>query len=86
MQDGSGAISSKELLYVMRAMGQNHKQHRNKDGFISMKKIKKVTTMLGANLGEEELDEFMKEADLVRWRENEDITESTFISGWKWKV
>ena len=22
-QDGSGAISSKELLYVMRAMGQN---------------------------------------------------------------
>ena len=39
---------------------------RNKDGFISLKEPKKVTTMLGATLSKEELEEFMKEADVVR--------------------
>ena len=39
---------------------------RNKDGFISMKELKKVTTMLGATLSKEELEEFMKEADVVQ--------------------
>ena len=41
---------------------------RNKDGFISVKELKKVTTMLGASLTKEELEEFMKEADVVTKR------------------
>jgi calmodulin len=110
-KDGSGAISSKELLGVMRAMGQNPTEDellnlvmevdldgngtiefpeflelmkqksrevdqeadlreafkifdRDKDGYISMKELKKVTSMLGAMLTKEEIDEFMAEADV----------------------
>ena len=48
---------------------------RNKDGFISVKELKKVTTMLGASLTKEELEEFMKEADVVK-RNYENITEN----------
>ena len=36
-----------------------------------MKELKKVTTMLGASLTKEELEEFMKEADVVRNIEHE---------------
>eukprot|EP00092_Neocalanus_flemingeri_P041456 GFUD01045142.1.p1 GENE.GFUD01045142.1~~GFUD01045142.1.p1 ORF type:complete len:148 (+),score=67.98 GFUD01045142.1:62-505(+) len=110
-KDGSGAISSKELLGVMRAMGQNPTEDelnslvmevdldgngtiefpeflemmkqkanevdqgaelreafkifdRDKDGFISTKELKKVTTMLGTMLTKEEVEEFMAEADV----------------------
>merc|ERR1711879_449408 len=96
-KDGSGAISSKELLGVMRAMGQNPTEDelnnmvmevdldgngtiefpeflelmkqkatedddadtireafkifdRDKDGFISMKELKKVSMLLGSQL------------------------------------
>merc|ERR1712059_56527 len=110
-KDGSGAISSKELLGVMRAMGQNPTEDellnmilevdldgngtiefpeflelmkqkanedddadtireafkifdRDKDGYISMKELKKVTTMLGQTLTKEEVEDFMKEADV----------------------
>ena len=38
---------------------------RNKDGWISMKELKKVASMLGTMLTKEELDEFMAEADAV---------------------
>ena len=38
---------------------------RNKDGFISMKELKKVTNMLGTMLTKEEVEEFMAEADLA---------------------
>ena len=38
---------------------------RDKDGFISMKELKKVCSMLGTMLTKEELDEFMAEADKV---------------------
>ena len=38
---------------------------RNKDGFISTKELKRVTTMLGTMLSKEEVDEFMAEADVV---------------------
>eukprot|EP00092_Neocalanus_flemingeri_P062616 GFUD01075567.1.p1 GENE.GFUD01075567.1~~GFUD01075567.1.p1 ORF type:complete len:149 (+),score=63.10 GFUD01075567.1:51-497(+) len=110
-KDGSGAISSKELLGVMRAMGQNPTEDelnnlvmevdldgngtidfpeflemmkqkanevdqeadlmeafkifdRDKDGYIDMKELKKVTNMLGSMLSKEEVDEFMAEADV----------------------
>ena len=38
---------------------------RNKDGLISMKELKKVTSMLGTMLTKEEVEDFMAEADLV---------------------
>ena len=129
LQDGSGTISTKELLGVMRSMGQNPTEDellalvmevdvngdgtidfdeflgmmkqkaneadqesdlmdafkifdRDKDGFIDMKELKSVSmrigvqdillvelqvaTMLGSMLTKEEVDEFMREADMVR--------------------
>eukprot|EP00091_Calanus_sinicus_P017595 TRINITY_DN3801_c0_g1_i3.p1 TRINITY_DN3801_c0_g1~~TRINITY_DN3801_c0_g1_i3.p1 ORF type:complete len:178 (-),score=73.25 TRINITY_DN3801_c0_g1_i3:47-580(-) len=109
-KDGSGSISSDELLGVMRAMGQNptedellnlvmevdvdgngtidfpefldmmkKKAHevdeeadlreafkifdRDRDGYIDMKELKRVTNMLGTMLTKDEVDEFMAEAD-----------------------
>merc|ERR1711874_769510 len=107
-KDGSGAISTDELLHVLRAMGQNPTEDellnlvlevdsdgtiefeefismmkkkasevdeeadlreafkifdRDKDGFISMKELKKVCSMMGTMLTKEELDQFMAEAD-----------------------
>ena len=40
---------------------------RDKDGYIDMKELKKVTTMLGSMLTKEEVDEFMAEADVVNF-------------------
>jgi len=37
---------------------------RDRDGFIDMKELKKVTTMLGQQLTKEEVEDFMKEADV----------------------
>merc|ERR1719477_541509 len=37
---------------------------RDKDGYISMKELKKVTSMLGTVLTKEEIEEFMAEADV----------------------
>merc|ERR1712130_811582 len=109
--DGSGTISTKELLGVMRSMGQNPTEDellalvmevdingdgtidfqeflgmmkskaneadqesdlreafkifdRDKDGYIDMKELKKVACMLGAMLTKDEVDEFMREADV----------------------
>jgi Ca2+-binding EF-hand superfamily protein len=39
---------------------------RRRTGFISIKELRSVTSMLGATLSPEELEEFMQEADLVR--------------------
>ena len=42
---------------------------RNRDGYIDMKELKRVTNMLGTMLTKEEIDEFMAEADRVRGKE-----------------
>ena len=36
---------------------------RNRDGYIDMKELKKVTQMLGTMLTKEEIEDFMAEAD-----------------------
>jgi Ca2+-binding EF-hand superfamily protein len=48
-----------------------------------VKELKKVTTMLGASLTKEELEEFMKEADVVRKisHENDYYCEFCFQDG-----
>ena len=37
----------------------------SKDGFIDLKELKTVATMLGSMLTKEEVEEFMREADVV---------------------
>ena len=38
---------------------------RRRNGFITLKDLSLVTSMLGASLTQDELDEFMQEADMV---------------------
>ena len=47
---------------------------RDKDGFIDLKELKTVATMLGSMLTKEEVEEFMREADVVRHNSKADIT------------
>eukprot|EP00091_Calanus_sinicus_P024289 TRINITY_DN8619_c0_g1_i1.p1 TRINITY_DN8619_c0_g1~~TRINITY_DN8619_c0_g1_i1.p1 ORF type:complete len:167 (-),score=90.13 TRINITY_DN8619_c0_g1_i1:25-480(-) len=111
-KDGSGTISNKELLGVMRSMGQNPTEDelqalvmevdvngdgtidfeeflgmmeksnkegegeesgikeafkifdRDGNGYIDVKELKKVVSMLGTMLSKEEVDDFMREADV----------------------
>ena len=46
--------------------------------------------MLGTMLTKEELDEFMREADVVRQKADEDLYTSVLsrviISGWEWEA
>ena len=58
---------------------------RNHDGTITLNEFKKVTDILGTILSQEEVDEFMKEADKVYY---DDLFNSSFdvyiwILGWR---
>merc|ERR1712128_236300 len=72
--DGNGTIEFDEFLSMMKQKANEIDEKadlkeafkifdRDKDGFISMKELKKVANMLGTMLTKEELDEFMAEAD-----------------------
>merc|ERR1712117_97860 len=72
--DGNGTIEFEEFInMMMKKAGEVDEEadlreafkifDRDKDGFISMKELKKVCSMLGTMLTKEELDQFMAEAD-----------------------
>jgi len=72
--DGNGTIEFEEFLNMMKKKANETDEEadlreafkifdRNKDGWITMKELKKVASMLGTMLTKEELDEFMAEAD-----------------------
>merc|ERR1712215_511230 len=72
--DGNGTIEFEEFLSMMKMKASEVDEEaelreafkifdRDNDGFISMKELKKVASMLGTMLTKEELDEFMAEAD-----------------------
>merc|ERR1711936_419746 len=72
--DGNGTIEFDEFLSMMKKKASEVDEEadlreafkifdRDKDGYISMKELKKVASMLGTMLTKDELDEFMAEAD-----------------------
>merc|ERR1711973_416022 len=62
--DGNGTIEFEEFLTMMKKKASEADEEADlRDGFISMKELKKVCSMLGTMLTKEELDEFMAEAD-----------------------
>merc|ERR1712012_468614 len=70
--DGNGTIEFPEMMKQKASQVDQEGElreafrifDRNKDGFISMKELRNVTTLLGATLTKDEVDEFMKEADV----------------------
>merc|ERR1711997_171794 len=73
--DGNGTIEFPEFLELMKMKAKEDDDaetireafklfDRDKDGFISTKELKKVTTMLGEQMTNEEVEEFMREADV----------------------
>merc|ERR1711936_143864 len=73
--DGNGTIEFEEFLSMMKKKASEVDEEaelreafkifdRDKDGYISMKELKKVTSMLGTVLTKEEIEEFMAEADV----------------------
>merc|ERR1712215_46832 len=72
--DGNGTIEFEEFLSMMKKKAGEVDEEadlreafkifdRDKDGYITMKELKKVANMLGTMLTKEELEEFMAEAD-----------------------
>merc|ERR1711909_17202 len=72
--DGNGTIEFEEFLSMMKQKAHEVDEEadlreafkifdRDKDGYISMKELKKVANMLGTMLTKEEVEEFMAEAD-----------------------
>ena len=82
--NGDGTIDFEEFLGMMKQKANEAEEEedlkeafkifdRDKDGFIDMKELKKVANMLGATLTKDEVDEFMREADVVGFGQNESI-------------
>merc|ERR1712176_1209874 len=72
--DGNGTIEFDEFISMMKKKASEIEEEadlkeafkifdRDKDGFISMKELKKVCSMLSTMLTKAELDQFMAEAD-----------------------
>ena len=75
--NGDGTIDFEEFLGMMKQKANEADQEqdlkeafqifdRDKDGYIDLKELKTVATMLGSMLTKEEVEEFMAEADVVR--------------------
>merc|ERR1712176_1715542 len=73
--DGNGTIEFKEFAELMKEKYAMEDQQsdlreafkmfdRDGDGFITLKELKKVSMMLGNIMGQEEIEEFMREADV----------------------
>ena len=96
--NGDGTIDFEEFLGMMKQKANEAEEEedlkeafkifdRDKDGFIDMKELKKVANMLGATLTKDEVDEFMREADVVGFGQNgSQFIETPSISGWKWQA
>ena len=74
--DGNGTIEFAEFLEMMKSKAGEVDQQsdlreafrifdRNRDGYIDIKELKNVTMMLGQQLTNAEMEEFMSEADVV---------------------
>merc|ERR1712037_205009 len=74
--DGNGTIEFPEFLELMKEKYGSDDQEsdlreafkifdRDRDGFIDMRELKKVSMMLGTMLDPQEIDELMEEADVV---------------------
>jgi len=73
--DGNGTIEFPEFLELMKEKYGSDDQEadlreafkifdRDRDGFIDMRELKKVSMMLGTLLDQQEIDELMEEADV----------------------
>ena len=71
--NGDGTIDFDEFKDMMKSQGDDKDPaaelleafklfDKDKDGFISMRELKKVANMLGNSLSKEEVDEFLMEA------------------------
>ena len=77
--NGDGTIDFDEFLGMMKSKANEADQasdlkdafkifDSNKDGYIDMRELKKVVLMLGSVLTKDEISEFMREADVVRFQ------------------
>ena len=81
--NGDGTIDFDEFKDMMKKQGDDKDPavelleafklfDKDKDGFISMRELKKVATMMGNSLSKEEVEEFLQEAEGHDTVRNED--------------
>ena len=85
--NGDGTIDFDEFKDMMKKQGDDKDPSvelleafklfdKDKDGFISMRELKKVATMMGSSLSKEEVEEFLQEAeghDTVRIKKSSSV-------------